>query len=107
LDAFPAVRSVQQALDLLAEDRHLTLSCIAAAGESNLVERRITAPWGGRQLSLFQHLLEMLKHLEQHNGQLFYYLNLMGKSVDSRDLWGDGTVDQGVELDARSVAVYP
>jgi hypothetical protein len=73
---------------LLKEDRRVTLSCIAAAGESNLLSRRITAPWGGRELSLFQQLLEMVKHLAQHKGQLFYYLKLKGKTVDSHDLWG-------------------
>ena len=86
--ALPTVVSVQEALELLAEDRRVTVSCIAAAGEPNLLTRRITAPWGGRELSLFQQLLEMLEHLAQHKGQLFYYLKLMGKKVDSHDLWG-------------------
>lgn len=86
--ALPTVLSVQEALELLTEDRRVTLSCIAAAGEANLLARRITAPWGGRELTLFQQLLEMLKHLAQHKGQLFYYIKLMGKTVDSRDLWG-------------------
>jgi len=86
--SLPAVHSVQEALDLLAEDRRVTVTCIRAAGESNLLSRRTTAPWGGRELSLFQQLLEMLKHLVQHKGQLFYYLKLMGKTVDSHDLWG-------------------
>lgn len=96
----PTVLSVQEALDLLAEDQRVTLSCIAAAGELNLLGRRITAPWGGRELTLFQQLLEMLKHLAQHKGQLFYYLKLMGKTVESRDLWGGGAVEQGAESDA-------
>ena len=84
----PTVVSVAEALELLAEDRELTMSCIGAAGEANLLTRRIMAPWGGRELSLFQHLLEMLKHLGQHKGQLFYYLKLQGKAVGSHDLWG-------------------
>ena len=99
--ALPTVLSVQEALDLLAEDRRVSLSCITAAGEANLLARRMTAPWGGPELSLFQQLLEMLKHLAQHKGQLFYYLKLMGKTVDSRDLWGGGAVEQGDEADER------
>ena len=95
----PTVLSVQEALDLLAEDRRVTLSCIAAAGEPNLLARRIVAPWGGRELSLFQQLLEMLKHLAQHKGQLFYSLKLMGKTVASRDLWGGGAVEQADAAD--------
>jgi hypothetical protein len=46
------------------------------------------APWGGRERSLFQQFLEMLKHLAQHKGQFFYYLKLMGKDVKTADLWG-------------------
>jgi hypothetical protein len=30
----------------------------------------------------------MIRHLAQHKGQLFYYLKLMGRDVDSSDLWG-------------------
>ena len=86
--ALPSVVSVEQALELLAEDRDLTVAHIAAAGESNLLERTATAPWGGPELSLFQHLLHMIAHLAQHKGQLFYYLKLMGKDVKSADLWG-------------------
>jgi uncharacterized damage-inducible protein DinB len=64
------------------------VSCIAAAGEGNLLGRRVTAPWGGPEVPLFQQLLRMIAHLSQHKGQLFYYLKLMGKDVSTRDLWG-------------------
>jgi hypothetical protein len=30
----------------------------------------------------------MLGHLTQHKGQLFYYLKLQGKPVNTGDLWG-------------------
>ncbi len=91
--ALPTVSRVQEALELLAEDRRLTFTGIAAAGEDDLLARRLVAPWGGRELSLFQHLLEMIQHLAQHKGQLFYYLKLMGRPVDSRDLWGASLLD--------------
>jgi uncharacterized damage-inducible protein DinB len=86
--ALPSVVSVQQALELLAKDKSLAVSCIAAAGEANLLGRRLAAPWGGPEASLFQHLLHMIAHLAQHKGQLFYYLKLMGKDVATCDLWG-------------------
>jgi uncharacterized damage-inducible protein DinB len=86
--ALPSVVSVRQALELLAEDRRLAVGCIEAAGEANLLERNVTAPWGGPEISLFQHLLHMIAHLAQHKGQLFYYLKLMGKDVKTGDLWG-------------------
>jgi uncharacterized damage-inducible protein DinB len=86
--SLPTVQTVREALDLLAEDRRLSLECIGDTRETDLLGCRMTAPWGGRELTLFQQLLEMIKHLDQHKGQLFYYLKLMGKKVDSRDLWG-------------------
>lgn len=86
--ALPTVVSVKQALELLAEDRILTLSCIETADDRSLLDRRIVAPWGGPEVSLFQHLLHMVAHLAQHKGQLFYYLKLMGKDVNTSDLWG-------------------
>jgi uncharacterized damage-inducible protein DinB len=57
-------------------------------GQAELLTRVFAAPWGGRQVSLFQHLLRMIAHLGQHKGQLFYYLKLMGKDVNTSDLWG-------------------
>jgi hypothetical protein len=84
----PGVESVRQALGLLANDRVLTLCCISEADETEFLSKRLTAPWGGPELSLFQHLLLMIAHLAQHKGQLFYYLKLMGKDVNTSDLWG-------------------
>jgi uncharacterized damage-inducible protein DinB len=86
--ALPSVVSLEQALELLARDRRLAASCIEAAAEGNLLDRSVAAPWGGPEVSLFQHLLHMVAHLAQHKGQLFYYLKLMGKDVDTGDLWG-------------------
>jgi hypothetical protein len=87
--ALPSVATIQEALDRLATDRNLTLSGIANAGELALMDRRVSAPWGGPTFTLFQHLLHMIDHLAQHKGQLFYYLKLMGKDVGTCDLWGE------------------
>ena len=86
-EALPSVTSVRQALELLAADCDVAMGCIQAAGEANLLERQVAAPWGGPELSLFQQLLRMIAHLAQHKGQLFY-LKLMGKDVNTGDLWG-------------------
>ena len=86
--ALLSVASIEQALELLARDRSLAMNCIAAADERDLLDPRVAAPWGGPEVSLFQHLLRMIAHLAQHKGQLFYYLKLMGKDVDTNDLWG-------------------
>jgi uncharacterized damage-inducible protein DinB len=84
----PAVRSVAEALRLLEADREVTLRAIAQLEDRTLLEDRRSAPWGGPELTLFQHLLHMIAHLAQHKGQLFYYLKLMGRDVRTADLWG-------------------
>ena len=88
VSALPVVASVESALELLATDRRLAMSCIAAAGEDKLLGESMVAPWGGPPLTLFQHLLHMIAHLAQHKGQLFYYLKLTGKDLNTADLWG-------------------
>ena len=84
----PTVESVDQALQLLAADRELARKQLTAADEARLLTESFPAPWGGPSITLFQHLYNMIWHLGQHKGQLFYYLKLMGKDVNTGDLWG-------------------
>jgi len=86
--ALPSIENVEEAIKLLDEDKKLTISCISELDETELLKRSLIAPWGGQELTLFQHLLQMISHLNQHKGQLFYYLKLMGKNVNTNDLWG-------------------
>lgn len=85
----PFVESVDQAIKILEDDKTLTLTCISEVDEAELLSKRLVAPWGKLEMSLFQHILMMIAHLGQHKGQLFYYLKLMGRDVDSSDLWGE------------------
>ncbi len=87
-EKMPSVESVDHALKLLAEDRQVALKYIGEAGEANLLGKRFAAPWGGPEVTLFQHLYHMIGHLGQHKGQLFYYLKLLGKDVNTSHLWG-------------------
>lgn len=88
-EAFPAIDSVDEAKKLLREDEALTLQMIDQAGEQALETRQMEAPWmPGRQLLLGQWLLQMIQHLDRHKSQLFYYLKLQGKPVNTADLWG-------------------
>jgi len=80
--------SVDEALKALAADKAVALEYIAKAGEKNLLEKKMAAPWGGPPQNLFQHLYHMIGHLGQHKGQLFYYLKLQGKDVNTMHLWG-------------------
>ncbi len=86
----PTVTSVAEARRLLAEDRDLALRMVQEAGESRLEGETSRAPWDpqGMERRLGQHLLGMIEHLATHKAQLFYYLKLQGKAVDTRHLWG-------------------
>jgi uncharacterized damage-inducible protein DinB len=87
-EKMPAAGSVNAALEALARDRQDAMTYIAGAGEGALLTKRMTAPWGGPEVTLFQHLSSMIHHLGQHKGQLFYYLKLQGKDVNTMHLWG-------------------
>jgi uncharacterized damage-inducible protein DinB len=87
-EALPTVESLAKAFVLLAEDKALALECLDEAGEENLLSRQLAAPWGGPEMTLYQHLQHMIGHLEIHKSQLFYYLKLMGRDVNTSHLWG-------------------
>ena len=85
----PSVGSVEEAGKLLAQDKAVALSMIDQAGEDALANKRMAAPWKPEiQYELGRHLLQMVQHLERHKSQLFYYLKLQGKPVNTGDLWG-------------------
>jgi hypothetical protein len=87
-ERLPAATSVEAALKELAADKVIALEYIKKAGEANLLGKKMAAPWGGPEVTLFQHLMTMIHHLGQHKGQLFYYLKLQGKDVNTMHLWG-------------------
>ncbi|HMD96412.1 MAG TPA: DinB family protein [Terriglobia bacterium] len=88
-EKMPAIESIEKAKDLLAQDKTIALQMIDQAGENDLASREIAAPWApGAPVALGCHLLRMVQHLDQHKGQLFYYLKLQGKPVNTVDLWG-------------------
>lgn len=87
-EKMPSVKSVDEALGLLAEDKKQTLRYLAEAGEKNLFEKLVAAPWGGPPMPLGFHLWEMIGHLGAHKDQLFYYLKLQGKPVHTGTKWG-------------------
>jgi hypothetical protein len=62
---------------------------IDRAGEDDLANKKMAAPWApGVEYALGRHLLQMVQHLDRHKAQLFYYLKLQGKPVNTADLWG-------------------
>jgi uncharacterized damage-inducible protein DinB len=88
-EKLPSIESLEEARNLLAKDKTIALQMIEYAGENDLANKEIAAPWApGKAFTLGLRLLTMIQHLEQHKGQLFYYLKLQGKPVNTVDLWG-------------------
>jgi len=86
-EKLPTIDSVAEAKRLLAEDKRLALAMIAKAGEEGLTGKSVSAPWDPQKLPLGRRLLQMITHLAQHKAQLFYYLKLQGKPVNTTHLW--------------------
>jgi len=88
-EKMPGIESVEKAKKSLAEDKVIALQMIDQAGEEALSNKEVAAPWApGVRFPLGRHLLQMIQHLDKHKGQLFYYLKLQGKPVNTGDLWG-------------------
>jgi hypothetical protein len=87
-EKLPFVGSVAEAKRLLAEDKKVALEMLVKSGERDLVDRRVKAPWDPTERMLGSCLLEMVGHLNLHKAQLFYYLKLQGKPVNTGHLWG-------------------
>ena len=72
----------------LAKDKARALDTVDKAGEESLGSMLVAAPWDPTPRLLGQHLLQMVGHLHTHKAQLFYYLKLQGKDVNTMHLWG-------------------
>jgi hypothetical protein len=87
-EKLPTLKSVAEARQLLLEDKQLALEMLAACGEEELGYKTVPAPWDPDEVVLGYRFLWMVDHLKVHKAQLFYYLKLQGRPVDSRNLWG-------------------
>jgi hypothetical protein len=87
-EKLPAASSVAETLRELQADKILALKLLDEAGEKTLQEKMIAAPWGGPPMTLGQQALSMINHLATHKTQLFYYLKLQAKDVNTWHLYG-------------------
>ncbi len=87
-EKLPTVSSVTEAKKLLEEDKQISFAMLKESGEEALANKKAPAPWDNEDMILGHRLLRMVQHLQQHKGQLFYYLKLMGKPVNTNHLWG-------------------
>ena len=89
VEKLPTVKDVAEAKALLAKDKATALETIRNCSEDRLANETLAAPWNPKEKALGYHLLEMITHLSKHTSQLFYYLKLQGKPVNTGNLWGE------------------
>ena len=87
-EKMPTIGSVAEARRMLAEDKALALKTLDAVSEERLETEVAPAPWDNYEMPLGQRCQQMVEHLWQHKGQLFYYLKLQAKPVNTSNLWG-------------------
>jgi hypothetical protein len=87
-EKLPSLATIAEARQLLEQDKQTALAMVIKAGEADLANKPAPAPWDPRPVNLGLRLLSMVDHLNQHKGQLFYYLKLQGKPVNTGHLWG-------------------
>ena len=87
-EKMPTIGSVSETKKMLAKDKQLALDMLSQCSETRLMEEKAPAPWDPSDMVLGHRLLQMIEHLKQHKAQLFYYLKLQGKPVNTGHLWG-------------------
>lgn len=87
-EKMPTVASTAEAKRILQEDKKTAFQALAKCSEEDLAKKPAPAPWEPTPMILGQRLLQMIDHLKAHKGQLFYYLKLQGKPVNTADYWG-------------------
>jgi len=91
-DAYRSVENVAAARKALAADKVVALEVLAQTSSEELACKTAVAPWNPAPRILALRILDMIRHLESHKSQLYYYLKLMGKPVHTANLWGMGNV---------------
>jgi len=87
-EKLPTIGSVIETKELLAKDKEIALDMLEECDDDKLANEKVSAPWDPTKKNLGYWLLEMVVHLNQHKGQLFYYLKLLGKPVNTSHLYG-------------------
>lgn len=87
-DKMPTAKSVADVLKRLEAEKKLALDSVAKAGEEDLANKKVPAPWNPTPQVLGEQMLFMVEHLQTHKAQLFYYLKLLGKPVHTGHMYG-------------------
>ncbi len=87
-EKMPTLGSVAEAKKLLAGDKAIAIEMLKRCSDEELATEPAPAPWDESKMILGHRLLQMIEHLKVHTAQLFYYLKLQGKPVNTEHLWG-------------------
>jgi len=87
-ESMPSIESVAAAKQALADDKKIALDSLAGWTDDDLANKPAPAPWDPTRMILGHRLLNIVSHLKQHKGQLYYYLKIQGKPVNTSNLWG-------------------
>lgn len=85
-EALPSAESVEAALAALQADKASAFAALDANAER--LTEPVGAPWDPTPKPLGTQMLMSVNHLNQHKGQLFYYLKLQGKPVNTFHYYG-------------------
>lgn len=86
-EKMPAVNTISEAVEMLNKDTGDALATLETIEEEELAEKQTEAPWMNNTMILGHRLLTMVEHQNNHLVQLFLYLKLMGKPVNTEDLY--------------------
>jgi len=89
-EGLEAVKTAAEGRDKLAADKAVALELLGNLSDNDLTTRMVQAPWEKKTHPLGYLLSMMVSHLNAHKSQLFYYLKLMGKDVNTAHMWGSG-----------------
>ena len=86
-EKLPTIKNVSEAKKLLEKDKQVALDMLDKCDEKVLSNQISKAPWDSSEMVLGHRFLQMVSHLSHHKSQLFYYLKLQGKKVNTAHLW--------------------
>jgi hypothetical protein len=87
-DAYPVVKSVQEALKKFDADAALFDEYFSRVDEKTFNTQVCKIPWMAPGTTLKDYMLLTAEHLSNHRMQLFMYLRMLGVKLDTSNLYG-------------------
>jgi hypothetical protein len=89
-DAYPVVKRVDEAREMIDADWKLFEECFSKVDEDTFNGQVCKIPWMAPGTTLKEYMLLTTEHLSNHRMQLFMYLRLLGVKVDTTTLYYGG-----------------